>query len=155
MDAQTEFENGVFRMHWLIVTVMVLTVFASLLICEYQGAKIQFRFDESMREFLRSVFYLMAIITFPVTSLFRHVLLRLNQTMPGDKPARIRYLVTIIMTQVMIESVAVLGVLMFVLGDGYNTLYIFNVMALLGFFLHRPKKEEYVKIVAELERRKG
>jgi hypothetical protein len=40
---------------------------------------------------------------------------------------------------------------MFILGDSFNTLYIFSGLAFLGFFLQRPKPEEYQSIVEALE----
>jgi hypothetical protein len=71
--------------------------------------------------------------------------------MPGEKTAAQRYLITVIVSQAMIESVGILGFLMFILGDGFNTLYIFSGLAILGFFLHRPKQTEYESIVEALE----
>jgi hypothetical protein len=42
--------------------------------------------------------------------------------------------------------VAVFGFVMFILGDDFNTLYIFSVLGALGLFLHRPKIEELAAI---------
>jgi hypothetical protein len=39
---------------------------------------------------------------------------------------------------------------MFILGDGFNTLYIFSVLAVLGIYLHMPKINEYLAIKAAL-----
>jgi hypothetical protein len=97
-----------------------------------------------------------AIITFPITNLLRHIQLRLNQTMPLAKAellitAKKRYLLTIIVSLSLIESIAVLGFVMFILGDALNTLIIFELLAALGLFLYRPKQEEYLSIISALQ----
>ena len=95
------------------------------------------------REILRSIFYLIAIITFPLTNLIRHIQLRLNQTIPSDKPLNKRYLVTVMVSQIIMLLMGSLGFIIFILGDDFNSLYIFSCLAFLGFFLHRPKEDEY------------
>ncbi len=138
------------NLHWVVVIIMIMTVAVSVFVCHYSGEQIQIGLEESQRILVRTIFYVIAIVLFPLTSLIRYILLRLNHTMPGDNPARNRYLVTIVVTQTMIETVAILGLVMFVLGDNYNTLYIFSGMAVLGIFLHRPKMDEYLEIVNKL-----
>jgi hypothetical protein len=49
-----------------------------------------------------------------------------------------------------VEIVGVFGLIMFILGDSYNTLYIFTTLAALGLFLHRPKESDYEQIVDAL-----
>ncbi|MDQ7090285.1 MAG: hypothetical protein Q9M50_06510 [Methylococcales bacterium] len=95
------------------------------------------------RELMRSIFYLIAIINFPITNVIRHIQLRLNQTIPSHKPLNQRYLMTVVVAQVMMGTMGSLGFILFMLGDDFNTLYIFSFLAVLGFFLHRPKSEEY------------
>jgi preprotein translocase subunit Sss1 len=75
--------------------------------------------------------------------------------MPGDKSAKQRYLFTVIVSMMLIESVGALGFVMFLLGDDYNTLYIFNGLSMLGLFLYRPKTEEYVRIIKALAAQKN
>jgi len=36
---------------------------------------------------------------------------------------------------------------MFMLGDGFNTLYIFTGLSALGLFLYQPKVSEYSEII--------
>ncbi|WP_349431844.1 hypothetical protein Q9L42_002680 [Methylomarinum sp. Ch1-1] len=138
------------NMHWMIVIAMLLTVVVYVFACHYYGQQMQIGVEESQRVLIRTILYVIAIVTFPFATLLRHILLRLNQTMPGDTPAGKRYLVTVVITQAMMETVAIFGLVMFMLGDDYNTLYIFSTMAVLGVFLHRPKMEEYRGIVRAL-----
>ena len=70
--------------------------------------------------------------------------------MPGNNPAKNRYLMTTIITISLIEVVGFFGFVMFILGDEFNTLYIFSVLGTLGVFLHRPRQQEYNQIVEAL-----
>ena len=146
-------EKTNFTRIWLIIAAMVVAQIIYIILCQILGSQIQQPINPEQRIFIRSLFYAIAISIFPLTTLIRHILLRLNQTMPGDKSAQQRYLVTVIVAQAMIESVGILGFVMFILGDNFNTLYIFSGLALLGFFLQRPKQHEYDSIVEALKNR--
>jgi hypothetical protein len=152
MSAQTQLSAADLRPHWLICANMLLTVLVYNLACHLWANELQMGFDEAQRVLIRSVLYGIAILLFPFTKLLRHVLLRLNQTMPGPKTAKQRYLSTIIVTQLLIELVSSFGFVMFILGDGFNTLYIFSVMGVLGIFLHKPNPREYFAIAAALSK---
>lgn len=139
--------------HWLICAAMLLLIIAYNLICHLYPEQIRTEIEPSHRMLLRSVLYALAIITFPLTNLLRHILLRLNQTMPGDKSAGQRYFVSVMITQLMLAGISTFGPIMFVLGDDYNTLNIYSVLGVLGIFLHRPKSGEYQAIVDTLAAR--
>ncbi|OAH99120.1 hypothetical protein A1353_21125 [Methylomonas methanica] len=150
MSAQAQLSAGDLRPHWLVCAAMLLTVLGYNLVCHLWADELQIGIDEAKRVLIRSVLYGLAILLFPFTKLLRHILLRLNQTMPGPKTAKQRYLSTIIVTQLLIELVSSFGFAMFILGDGFNTLYIFSVMGVLGIFLHKPNPSEYLTIAAAL-----
>ena len=130
------------RAHWLVVGFLLILLIAYNVVCHVWGAALRINLDEAQREIFRSVFYAVAIILFPLTNLLRFILVRLNQTMPGDKSAKQRYFFTTTVALLLIETVAVFGFVMFILGDDFNTLYIFSVLGALGLFLHRPKIHE-------------
>jgi len=144
-------ENKRLRKHWWVVYSVVLTVLIYNLICHYFDTQIQHNLGEEQRVLIRTFLYIAAIVLLPLTNLLRFVLIRLNQTMPGDKSAEDRYFITIVWTQLVIELIASFGLIMFILGDGYNTLYIFSVIALLGAGLHRPKQQDLDSIKVELQ----
>lgn len=129
---------------------MLVSLLVYVAVCHLYGHELQAPLPEERRVFIRTVFYAIAILAFPITNLIRHIQLRLNQTMPGNKSAKSRYLLTVIVSMMLIEGIGVLGFVMFMLGDDYNTLYIFTGLAVLGLFLYRPKPEEYASIVAAL-----
>ena len=130
------------RAHWLVLGFLLILLIAYNVVCHVWGAALRINLDEAQREICRSVFYAVAIILFPLTNLLRFILVRLNQTMPGDKSAKQRYFFTTTVALLLIETVAVFGFVMFILGDDFNTLYIFSVLGALGLFLHRPKVHE-------------
>lgn len=142
---------GQLRWHWLLMTAIAVCWLASLLLCHFYAEPLRVNWSAVDREWLRSVLYALAIILFPFTNLLRYILLRLNQTMPGNKNAQRRYFTTVAVCLILIESVSAFGLIMFMLGDGYNTLYIFSSLGALGLFLHRPKNAEYAHIVDALE----
>jgi hypothetical protein len=123
----------------------------SIAACLLYGERLQGHWPEEQRIMIRTVLYIGAIVGLPLTNLIRFIQLRLNETIPGDKPAKQRYLLTVIVSMILIESVGLAGLVMFLLGDGYNTLYIFTGLSALGLFLYRPKPEEYSRICQALE----
>ncbi|MCX7108035.1 MAG: hypothetical protein NTV66_10785 [Methylococcales bacterium] len=144
---------------WVFQGILLTTLLAYIVACFAFGDQIQNTLPDDQRILIRTILYVAAIITFPMTNLIRHIQLRLNQTMPfsGIKPqavAKRRYLVTTIVSMLLIESIGVFGFVMFVLGDNFNTLFIFSGLSALGFFLYRPKLTEYISIVDALTQAK-
>jgi hypothetical protein len=140
---------------WVIFGIMLVMLVALLIVCLLLGEQIQQPLPEAQRVLIRTIFYVVAIITFPLTNLIRYIQLRLNQTMPFSQgttvaEAKRRYLVTIIVSMSLIESVGFFGFVMFILADNVNTLYIFLGLSALGLFLYRPKVEEYARIIEGL-----
>jgi hypothetical protein len=143
-------EKNELFIHWCVVGMMLATLIVYVFACHFFGHEFEQPLPEEKRVLIRSIFYVVAIIVFPLTNLIRHIQLRLNQTMPGNKSAKSRYLLTVIVSMMLVESVGVLGFVMFMLGDDFNTLYIFIGLSVLGLYLYRPKQEEYNNIVAVL-----
>jgi hypothetical protein len=141
-----------FKPAWIVIAALISLQFVYIALCHGFETQLRQPFDVDTRVLLRTVFYALAIVILPLSRLLRYILCRLNQTMPGEKTAPQRYLTTVIVSQMMIEPVGLFGLLMFVLGDGFNTLYIFSGMAILGFLLHRPKEEEYEAIVTAIKK---
>lgn len=139
---------------WMVVVIMLVMLVAYIVVCHSFGEQLQQSLPQNQRELIRTILYAIAIATFPLTNLIRHIQLRLNQTMPGDDPSKSRYLLTVIVSMALIESVGIFGFIMFMLGDDFNTLYIFTGLSALGMFLYRPKPDEYYDIIDERNARK-
>ncbi len=149
------FANSELLPHWFIVGAFLLLLLGYNVVCQVWPGQIRLNIDAADRVVYRSVFYSIAIILFPLVKLLRYILLRLNQTMPGPSSARRRYFYSIAVCLLLIELVGAFGFLMFVLGDGVNTLYIFSGLAALGLFLHIPNRAEYVSIQHALANKKS
>ena len=137
--------------HWTVFVVMLGLIISIWLACKMIGNELQHPLPEAERIWRRTLFYSIAILSFPLTNLIRHIQLRLDQTMPlppkpTGKEARNRYLVTILVSMVIMESIGFFGLVMFKMGDNFNTLYIFTGLSLLGLVLYRPKTDEYTQI---------
>lgn len=144
--------NADLKLPWLIVGMMLVTLLTYLVICFTLGSELQEPLPEITRVKIRTALYIIAIVTFPMTNLIRHIQLKLNQTMPLTQAnyraeAKKRYLLTIIVSMAAVESIGVFGFLLFMFGDGVNNLIIFTVLSALGMFLYRPKLDEYSYIV--------
>jgi preprotein translocase subunit Sss1 len=97
----------------------------------------------NQHQFIRSIFYVIAIITFPLTNFIRHIQRRLIQTIPNSTPLKKRYFKMVMVSQLFMALIGSLGFILFIFGDRINNLYIFTALAFLGFFLHRPQENEY------------
>jgi hypothetical protein len=144
--------NADLKLPNLIVGMMLVTLVTYLVICFTLGTELQQPLPEITRVKIRTALYIIAILTFPMTNLIRHIQLKLNQTMPLTHTnyraeAKKRYLLTIIVSMASVESIGVFGFVLFMFGDGINNLIIFTLLSALGMFLYRPKLAEYSQIV--------
>lgn len=140
--------------HWIALWLTAFTLVFYLIIAHRYGHELWQPLPDSQRIVVRTIFYALCIIGFPLTNLLRHILLRLNQTMPGKKPAGSRYMLTVIVSFIFAEGVGLFGIVMYMLGDDFNTLYIFMGLSALALYLYRPKYPEYKSIIEELSEQK-
>jgi len=131
------------------ISLMILILL--IIICHIYTDTLQIKMEESDRIVLRTILYMLAILTFPVMKFMRHVLLRLNQRVGSERSAKSRYLTTIIISMAVAESMGIYGFIMYVLGDSFNTLYIFVGLSALAMFLYKPDINEYRQLVESLE----
>ncbi|MDG2364429.1 MAG: hypothetical protein P8L84_02050 [Methylococcaceae bacterium] len=131
---------------WLIWSSLLLALMTITLIGHFNGDQYRLNPPNNSLVLLRTVFYGLAIITFPVTNIIRHIMVRLNQTMPGDKTAKARYQLTTLISMLAADSIGFYGITLYLWGDPINTLYIFSLLSALAFFLYRPKFHEYHSI---------
>ncbi|MCX7084806.1 MAG: hypothetical protein NTY69_04620 [Methylococcales bacterium] len=132
---------------WIIQGLLLTTLLISTFFCLSNAEEIKQVLENDPRELIRTIFYVISIITFPITNLIRYIQLRLNQTMPFSDGntrfiAKKRYQLTVIVSMLLVMSMGAYGVLMFIWGDKQNTLFIFSGLSALGLFLYRPKLPE-------------
>lgn len=145
--------NSDLMIHRAVMIFMASCLAITVAFCIRYGEQWQLHWPAERLITYRTLFYAFAIILFPLTNLIRYIQVRLCQTMPGDKPAKNRYLTAVIVSMALVENIGVLGIILFLLGDGFNSLYIFTGLAALGFVLYRPKPSEYLSIVDALARK--
>jgi len=134
-----------FLLLWVITVSIVFTLIVYLSLCYFQADNWRLATDPPI--VLRSIFYGLAIIIFPLTNLLRHVMLRLNQTMLGSQPAKSRYFKSVFISLCLAELIGLLGFISYLMGDDCQTLFIFCSLSALALFLYRPKIEEYLSII--------
>ncbi|PKM11929.1 MAG: hypothetical protein CVV13_07090 [Gammaproteobacteria bacterium HGW-Gammaproteobacteria-3] len=142
--------NTDLRPHWILTATAAAMLALYLYLCHYPPAQWRQHIPAVQLGMIRAIFYSLAIIAFPLTNLIRHIQLRLNQTMPGDKPAKSRYLFTLMISMLFAESIGFMGFALYWMGDDFNTLYIFSLLSALAIYLYRPKTQEYRTIVQAL-----
>jgi preprotein translocase subunit Sss1 len=136
--------------HWAITLSFLLITIAYTIACQFWPEAWRLHWPEGDRLLLRSVLYALVIVFLLFVKLLRHILLRLNQTMPSAKSAAARYWRTVLITSLLIQVMGFLGWGLFLLGDEARTLYIYDVLTVAGLFLHKPNREEYLAICAAL-----
>ncbi len=140
-------------LHWTIVIAFLITIATYIATCHLFQHQFQTTLSISEREFIRTLFYVVAIILLPLTNLLRFILLRLNQTMFNNTPATQRYLLTVTVSQILVHIPALFGLIIFSLGDDFNSLYIFSLISLLGVYIQRPRQNELAKIIEAIDNR--
>ena len=58
-----------------------------------------------------------------------------------------RYTVIVVLSLAIADSIGIYGLLLFMLGEDFQTLYVFIFLAVLMMFWHRPKTGEYEELV--------
>ncbi len=148
----TALQSNPLRLPWLISSFVVMLFSISVALAHFYGAEWQQPLAEEARIFWRTIFYVLALLTLPITNLLRHIFLHLNQTMPPlemtnlERVVQTRYALTVSVSMLAMLFIGCLGATIFYLGDGFNTLHILTSVAALGVFLYRPKLNEYQQI---------
>lgn len=70
---------------------------------------------------------------------------------PAQHPAAAKYMVAMIVSLALSESVGVCGLVLFILGRETSTLYAFMALSAVAMFYFRPKKEELMDLALEMK----
>lgn len=98
---------------------------------------------------VRTLFYAIAIVAFPVMNWLRRLMLGRNRSANAAVQAETdrhifgRYLGALAVSLALAEGIGILGLTLFVLGDSRQTFTIFLFLSALAMVLYRPKREEY------------
>lgn len=138
------------RTAWLIWASMLSMLAVYILIARFCGSQIRGLIDLSEYIIpLRTVFYLVALATFPFINLLRQKMARYPSQRRWHHDRHIqtaryhRYYLTIVTLSLSLaESIGAWGFVLFILGDDLQTLYLFCGMSALAIVLYRPKADE-------------
>lgn len=131
---------------------MLLSLLIYLILGIFAGEKIQIPMDAGTLDTLKSVFYVLGFITFAGTRYLRNLLLRGNNSIKpafpsagSPAPAVGKYTMVSIITWAMCESIAVYGLVLFLLGKNAADLYLFIGVSALGLLFYRPRRDEMIQ----------
>ena len=144
------------RTAWLIWASMLSLLAVYILIAHFLGSQIRAAAGlEASIIPLRTVFYMVALATFPLINLLRRKMVRYPSQRRWHHDRHIHtarydsyYLTIVTLSLALAESIGVWGFVLFILGDNLQTLYLFCGMSALAIVLYRPKADELEQLKA-------
>ncbi len=135
----------VLQMIWIF---MLCSVMVYVVICNLLQGKLEIMNGDSAIpvELIRNILLGISVIELLGLKFLRSKLLSLKPGMTMENGAQ-KYMVTSIISFAICESVAIFGMVVFLLGDMINILYVFAGISILGLFYYKPSREEYEDII--------
>lgn len=150
---------------WLLWTAMVLSLFVYVLVCQMAGDEIQKSVHQDVPvNLLKNIFFGVSAFVILLAFIIRRAMLpgidsHLRTMSMRNKPLQIgpnirgRYMVAMLISLALSETVAIFGLVLFFLGDTLQTLYIFVAISFFAMLFHRPKSAELEGFAMALERK--
>jgi hypothetical protein len=146
-------EKGL-RILWVIWVAMFGSLLIYVFICHQLG--------ENMRPtghpdfplgLLKNILYIVALVTLVGTHFIRKLMLASRLGSSEARPSKTgvasvapsfvaRYTAALIVSLALSESIGIYGLVLFLLGDNFQALYIFIGISAAAMFFYRPKREE-------------
>lgn len=148
---------------WIIWAAMAGSLLLYVFICHQFGEEIRRNIDHHFPvPLLRNIFYMIAVITLFLTHFLKRLMLSGTSRASSSKalqsgphsnqpPFLAKYATALIVSLALSESTGIYGVALFLLGDGFQTLYIFTAISGLAIYFHRPKKEELEALASAMQ----
>ena len=99
---------------------------------------------------IKNALCIVVAIEILLVSFFRRFILKAVQKNDATKHANsnplARYTLIVVISLAIADSIGIYGLVLFILGEDLQTLYIFLFLAALMMFWHRPKTEEYQQL---------
>lgn len=140
----------------IIWSVMLVSPFIYLLIALYVRDMVEISMEEKTMQMLRNVLYAVSVIVMMAIKYIRDLTLRSSgagQSRGGSVEGAVmaKYTTTTIVSLAMAESIAIFGLVLFLLGKNTTDLYVLIFMSLAAMIYYRPKKEEVVNLANTLQ----
>jgi hypothetical protein len=139
---------------WILWGSMVGSLVIYIIICIMIGDQIRRPINpEFPLVLLRNIFFGIGITALIAARFIRKSILRVTPGDPGSvstpqtSPRDLskiygKYTTAMIISLALCESVGIYGFILFIMGDGFQTLYAFMIISAAGMFYYRPKREE-------------
>jgi len=146
-------EKGLLTL-WIIWAGIIGSLIIYVFICHQIGDEMQRNMSHDIPlSLLRNIFYGIALITLLLCHfLKRHMLSGISRSslskspefspLPKQPPFLAKYTTALVVAIFLSETIGIYGLVLFFLGDSFQTLYIFIGISALSIYFHRPKREE-------------
>jgi F0F1-type ATP synthase membrane subunit c/vacuolar-type H+-ATPase subunit K len=115
-------------------------------------------------ELLRTILYGVAVVELIISYYLRKFMLKGRSSAAGahivgglatmNQPPFVgHYSAVVIVSLALSESIGIYGFVLFLLGDGFQTLYTFMVVSALAMVFYRPKREELERLAVAYKKR--
>ena len=139
---------------WILWGAIFGSLFIYVFVCHQFGDGVRQNVSPNIPlDLIRNVLYGVAILTLVGTRFLRKFMLAgrpgssgpmsLEPASPSNQSPLIgKYAAAMMVSLLLSESIGIYGLVLFLLGESFRTLYIFLGISALAIFLYRPKKEE-------------
>jgi F0F1-type ATP synthase membrane subunit c/vacuolar-type H+-ATPase subunit K len=152
---------------WIIWGAMVVSLGLYVLVCHLVIDGIRQSVDSDFTfAMLRNILYGMAIVTLFGAHFVRKFILAprvggsenmssKQQPPPVKDPSQLmgKYTIAMLLSLALSEMIGIFGMVLFFLGDSFQTLYSFIGISVLGMFHYRPRQNEIDKLLAAIQTR--
>jgi hypothetical protein len=158
--------NKGMRALWVIWEAMLGSLFIYIVVCHLLGEEMQGNFAESgfAFELFRNILYGMAAAELIMSYYLRKFMLKgrssiAQANMSGrsstlNQPPFVgQYTAIVIISLAIADSIGIYGLVLFLMGSDFKTLYIFIVVSALAMLFYRPKREELDKLAMAYKKR--
>ena len=155
-------ERGM-RPLWVIWALMFGSLCIYIFICHQLGDEFRGNVGSNFPiGTFKNILYIAVIVTIFLTYFFRKFMLSRNlgqsevktpnlKLFSSQAPFLAKYTTAMIISLALSESIGIYGLILFFLGDNYQTLYIFIGISALSMYYYRPKREEIEKLSMAME----
>ena len=146
--------NEKFKVMWIIWGAMVAVLLIYVFICHFFGETIRNNLKPDVNiELFRNILSVVAVCELGVIYFIRKIMLGVksagsdptpvpHESEPSTSSYLDKYLIAMIITLTLAESIGIYGLILFLLGDSFKILYIFIAVSGAAMFYYRPKMEE-------------
>jgi len=155
------------RVNWLIWSSMAVSLLIYIFLCHQLGEGVKAKGEiEVPIDLLRNIFFVVTAAVLITSYYLRRFMLKgrlrtarvstLRELFIQKQPPFVRHYASIVILSLALsESIGIFGLLLFLLGGGFKTLYIFIVVSALAMVFYRPKREEMEKLAMAYKKQAG